>query len=148
MKPNVIRLKRIYEPASTDDGYRILIDRLWPPGVTRDAAAVDRWARELAPSGELRDLYTPGRFEEFASRYRAELASHREALSALRRRAQAAPLTILFSARDPARSSAAVLAEVLRCPDVAGGTAAIALNSAGERGNGDVTPVALVPVAR
>lgn len=111
-----IRLKRIYEPPSPDDGYRVLVDRVWPRGVSRERAALDEWARELAPSDGLRRWFghVPERFDEFARRYRGELAAHPETLRALRRRARAATLTIVFSARDAPRSNAAVLSDVLR----------------------------------
>ena len=110
------QLKRVYDPPSPADGYRVLIDRLWPRGVSRDRAAVDEWARDLAPSDELRRWYghEPERFEEFARRYRAELAGHRDELGELRRRARRQTVTLLFSARDVEHSNAAVLADVLR----------------------------------
>jgi uncharacterized protein YeaO (DUF488 family) len=111
-----IRLKRIYEPPSPDDGYRVLVDRVWPRGVTRERAALDEWARELAPSDALRRWFghAPERFDEFSRRYRGELAAHPDALRGLRRRARTATLTIVFSARDTAHTNAAVLSQVLR----------------------------------
>src|SRR5690349_20928168 len=114
-----IRIKRIYEPASPDDGYRVLIDRIWPRGVTAQHAALDVWERELAPSDELRRWYghTPTRFDEFARRYRAELERHRDELRALRRRARAGTVTIVFAARDAEHSNAAVLFDVLASDD-------------------------------
>lgn len=110
-----IRCKRVYEPAAPDDGYRLLIDRMWPRGISRERAALDEWARDLAPSDELRRWYghVPERFEEFDRRYRAELAAHETELRALRRRARSGGLTIVFAARDSEHSNAAVLAEVL-----------------------------------
>jgi uncharacterized protein YeaO (DUF488 family) len=119
MKRNqTIRCKRIYEPSAPDDGYRLLIDRMWPRGISRDRAALDEWARDLAPSDELRRWYghAPERFEEFGRRYRAELVAHASELHALRRRARSGRLTIVFAARDSEHSNAAVLAEVLRHP--------------------------------
>jgi uncharacterized protein YeaO (DUF488 family) len=111
-----IDIKHIHEPASPDDGYRVLVARLWPRGISKERAALDEWARDLAPSDELRRWYghDPARFEEFARRYRAELASHRAELSALRRRGRAGKVTLLFAARDAQTSNAAVLAKVLR----------------------------------
>src|SRR4051794_5788525 len=97
MKRNeTIRCKRVYEPPDPDDGYRLLIDRMWPRGISRDRAALDEWARDLAPSDELRRWYghAPERFEEFARRYRAELAAHASELRALRQRARSGRLTI------------------------------------------------------
>src|SRR4051794_7245157 len=110
-----IRIKRTYEPASPDDGYRLLIDHIWPRGISRDRAALDGWARELAPSDELRRWYghMPDRFDEFARRYRRELGVHRDKLAALRELARAGTLTLVFAARDTAHSNATVLADVL-----------------------------------
>ena len=111
-----IQVKRIYEPASPEDGFRVLIDRLWPRGVSREHAAVDDWARDLAPSDALRRWYghDPARFEEFARRYRADLDGQRDRLRDLRGRARTGAVTILFAARDREHSNAAVLEEVLR----------------------------------
>jgi uncharacterized protein YeaO (DUF488 family) len=111
-----VRIKRAYEPATPGDGYRVLIDRLWPRGVTKQQARIDEWARELAPSDQLRRWFAhdPAKFDEFARRYRDELAAHRDALDKLRARAGAGTVTIVFGARDAAHSNAAVLAAVLR----------------------------------
>ena len=111
-----IRLKRAYEPAARADGYRVLIDRLWPRGLGRDQLRIDEWARDLAPSDELRRWYRhdPELFDEFRRRYVQELGSQRERLSELRRRARAGPVTIVFAAKDTQHSNAAVLASVLR----------------------------------
>jgi uncharacterized protein YeaO (DUF488 family) len=111
-----VRTKRVYEPAESADGYRVLVDRLWPRGVSRDRARFDEWARELAPSDELRRSYAhdPDRFEQFSTRYREELSSHSARLDELRARAAKEPLTLLYAARDRERNNAAVLAEVLR----------------------------------
>jgi uncharacterized protein YeaO (DUF488 family) len=110
-----VRIKRVYEPASPEDGYRLLIDHIWPRGVSRERAALNAWARELAPSDELRRWYghVPDRFDEFARRYRRELAVHRDQLMALRERSRAGTVTLVFAARDSAHSNAAVLAELL-----------------------------------
>jgi len=110
-----IQIKRIYEPAVPEDGYRLLVDRLWPRGISRRRAALDGWERDLAPTDELRDWYghTPDRFDEFAHRYRRELAAHADVLRELRERSRAGTLTLVFSARDSAHSNAAVLADVL-----------------------------------
>jgi uncharacterized protein YeaO (DUF488 family) len=111
-----IRLKRAYEPAAPADGYRVLIDRLWPRGVARDRAALDEWARELAPSTELRQWFghDPSRFDEFRRRYVEELRRERPRLARLRRRARDGTLTLVYAARDPDHNDAVVLAEVLR----------------------------------
>ena len=111
-----VRIKRAYEAAEPADGYRVLIDRLWPRGVTRQEARLDEWARELAPSPELRRWFghDPSRFEEFRRRYRGELADHEETLRALRRRAREGSLTLVYGARDTEHNGAVVLAELLR----------------------------------
>jgi uncharacterized protein YeaO (DUF488 family) len=111
-----VRTKRAYEPAEPGDGHRVLIDHVWPRGVTRAALRLDGWARELAPGGELRRWFghAPERFPEFRARYRDELAAHPEALEELRARARSGGLTIVYAARDREHNDAAVLAELLR----------------------------------
>ena len=111
-----IRLKRAYEPAAPADGYRVLIDRLWPRGVSRHRAKLDDWDKELAPSAELRQWFghDPRRFEEFRRRYIEELRNERPRLTALRRRARDGTLTLVYSAHDTEHNDAVVLAEVLR----------------------------------
>jgi uncharacterized protein YeaO (DUF488 family) len=111
-----VRLKRAYEPAAAPDGYRVLIDRLWPRGVTREEARLDEWARELAPSAELRRWFghDPSRFEEFRRRYLDELAAQEQKLRELRRRAREGTLTLVYAARDSEHNDAVVLAELLR----------------------------------
>ena len=111
-----VRLKRAYDPPAASDGYRLLIDRLWPRGVSKENARLDEWARELAPSSELRRWFghEPARFEEFRRRYTAELAAQDEKLRELRRRAREGTLTLVYGAQDPRHNDAVVLAEVLR----------------------------------
>ena len=111
-----VRTKRVYDPADPADGQRVLIDHVWPRGVTRERARLDEWARELAPSDELRKWFdhVPERFSEFRSRYREELAAQPERLDRLRRCAQNGPLTIVYAARDREHNNAVVLAEFLR----------------------------------
>jgi uncharacterized protein YeaO (DUF488 family) len=111
-----VRTKRIYEQADPRDGYRILIDPVWPPGISKDHGHLDEWARELAPSDELRKLFErfPVHYETFAFRYRHELSTKSTRLDELRRRASTGPLTILYAARDQAHNSAMVLAALLR----------------------------------
>ena len=111
-----VRLKRAYEPAAEDDGYRVLVDRLWPRGVSREKARLDEWARELAPSAELRRWFghDPARFDEFRRRYREELTPRANELEELRGRARSGRLTLVFGARDMERNDAIVLAEILR----------------------------------
>jgi uncharacterized protein YeaO (DUF488 family) len=111
-----VRLKRAYEPAGPSDGYRVLIDRLWPRGVSRRQAKLDDWEKQLAPSPELRRWFghEPRRFEEFRRRYTEELRDERPRLTALRRRAREGTLTLVYSAQDTEHNDAVVLAEVLR----------------------------------
>jgi uncharacterized protein YeaO (DUF488 family) len=110
-----IHLKRACEPASPDDGTRILVERLWPRGVSKAEAALAAWDRDIAPSPELRKWYAhdPARWEEFRARYRSELDGHAPDVERLRALARSGPLTLVFAARDPERSSAAVLRELL-----------------------------------
>jgi uncharacterized protein YeaO (DUF488 family) len=111
-----VRLKRAYEPAAATDGSRVLIDRIWPRGVSREEAHLDEWARELAPSGELRRWFShdPDRFAEFRRRYRAELTAQEAKLRELRQRARQGTLTLVYAARDTEHNDAVVLAELLR----------------------------------
>jgi uncharacterized protein YeaO (DUF488 family) len=111
-----VRLKRAYDPAVRSDGYRVLIDRLWPRGVKKEDAKLDEWARELAPSGELRRWFghEPDRFDEFRRRYTRELAAQDEKVRELRRRAREGTLTLVYGARDTELNDAVVLAEILR----------------------------------
>lgn len=111
-----VRLKRAYDSPEPTDGYRVLIDRLWPRGVSRDRAKLDDWEKELAPSTDLRQWFghEPERFDEFRRRYIEELRCQRPRLTALRRRARRGTLTLVYSAHDTERNDAVVLAEVLR----------------------------------
>lgn len=112
-----VRVKRVYEPPHRSDGARILVDRLWPRGVRKQDLAFDQWAKDVAPSPELRTWYghRPERFEDFRRRYVEELRSGqaRDAYEALRRRAGEGAVTLLTATRDVERSGAAVLAETL-----------------------------------
>lgn len=110
-----IKLKRAYEPNSSTDGKRILIDRLWPRGVTKEAAAIDAWYRDLAPSTELRQWFghDVDRWNEFRRRYVAELNDHREQLDELRRLARKGRVTLIFGASDEKHNDAVVLKSVL-----------------------------------
>jgi uncharacterized protein YeaO (DUF488 family) len=111
-----VRLKRVYQPAGRSDGYRVLIDRLWPRGVSTLRSELDLWERELAPSPELRLWFghRPERFHEFRRRYEEELREQRPRLSELRRRAREGTLTLVHTAHDAEHNNAVVLAEVLR----------------------------------
>jgi uncharacterized protein YeaO (DUF488 family) len=111
-----VRIKRIYDPPDSDDGYRVLIDHVWPRGVSRERAQLDEWARTLAPSDELRKWFDhrPPRFADFRARYRAELAAQSELVDNLRQRAASGRVTVLYAARDREHNNAVVLAELLR----------------------------------
>ena len=111
-----VRLKRAYDPAEAADGYRVLVDRLWPRGVSKEKAQLDEWARELAPSSQLRTWFghDPARFDEFRRRYLEELAAHEAKLAELRERASEGTLTLVYAARDSEHNDAVVLADVLR----------------------------------
>jgi uncharacterized protein YeaO (DUF488 family) len=110
-----VRLKRIYEAAADDDGARVLVDRLWPRGVSKTRAALTTWCKDIAPSPELRRWFghEPSRWPEFAERYRAELRQNAELIAALRAMARQGPLTLLFGARDEAHNEAVVLRDYL-----------------------------------
>ena len=111
-----VQLRRAYDPVAATDGYRVLIDRIWPRGVKREEADLGEWARELAPSTELRTWFghDPARFEEFKRRYTEELACHDGKVRELRRRAREGTLTLVYSARDTEHNDAVVLVEILR----------------------------------
>jgi uncharacterized protein YeaO (DUF488 family) len=111
-----VRTKRVYDPVEAADGHRVLIDHLWPRGVTRERARLDSWVRELAPSDELRKWFDhdPERFDEFRYRYRDELAAQAGRIDDLRRRAASGTLTIVYAARDREHNNAVVLAEIVR----------------------------------
>lgn len=110
-----VKIKRAYEPAEAEDGTRILVDRLWPRGISKQQARFDQWNRELAPSPELRTWFghQVSRWPEFSRRYRLELAGHAEALGELRRRAKEGPVTLVYAAKDERHNHALVLRSVL-----------------------------------
>lgn len=110
-----ISLKRAYDAPSPRDGYRVLVDRLWPRGVSKDDAKVDAWPKEVAPSDELRKAFHDGklRWGEFRRRYLAELKCQRDVLRELAQRAQKGSVTLLFSAKDEQRNNAVVLKQYL-----------------------------------
>lgn len=113
-----VRLRRVYTDREPADGTRVLVDRLWPRGLAKDAGKVDDWLRAVAPSDDLRRWYghDPARFEEFRQRYRAELADPERAaaLGRLRELARSGPVTLVTATRDVSTSQAAVLADALR----------------------------------
>jgi uncharacterized protein YeaO (DUF488 family) len=113
-----IAIKRAYEAASTKDGYRVLVDGLWPRGVTKAQLEIDAWVREIAPSASLRKWYghKPERWQEFRKKYRQELSKppRKAFLDELIDRARKGQVTLVFGARDAERSNAAVIAEMIR----------------------------------
>ena len=111
-----MRAKRVYDPAEAGDGYRVLIDHVWPRGVSRERARLDDWARELAPSDDLRRWFDhdPARFAEFRTRYRDELAEQAERLASCAIVRLSGPVTIVYAARDREHNNAVVLGELLR----------------------------------
>ena len=106
-----IRLKRAYLPPEPEDGLRILVERLWPRGVTKEKAAIDHWLKDIAPSPVLRKWYghEPEKWPEFQERYRAELAANDDALAQLQGLLEARTVTFIYAAKDEARNSALVL---------------------------------------
>lgn len=112
---STIRLKRAYERPDVDDGIRILVDRLWPRGVSKGAAAIDVWMKDIAPSTALRQWFAhdPVRWEAFRARYAKELRAHADLLEELRARAREGTVTLVYSARDEAHNDAVVLREIL-----------------------------------
>ena len=114
MKP--LRVKRVYDAPSSDDGVRVLVDRLWPRGLKRDNANIDLWLKEVAPSDGLRRWFghDPGRWVEFEKRYRAELAKNAQNVAGLRDLLKGAkPLTLLYAAKDTEHNNAIVLRNFL-----------------------------------
>jgi len=113
-----LQIKRIYELPSKEDGLRILVDRLWPRGVSKKSAALTVWLKEVAPSPELRTWFghEPERWSEFRRRYRAELEANSAAVQHLRDIVRSKPATLLYAARDPAHNHALVLADFLKSP--------------------------------
>ena len=112
-----VRVRRVYEEPADDDGRRVLVDRLWPRGLSKERAHLDHWCKQVAPSPELRKWYghEPDRFDEFTRRYRAELDApeRAEALAHLRELAASGPLTLLTGARRSDISEATVLAGLI-----------------------------------
>jgi uncharacterized protein YeaO (DUF488 family) len=112
----MLRLKRVYETPMKSDGRRILVDRLWPRGLTKRAAQLDEWLKDLAPSADLRRWFAhdPARWPEFRRRYRRELTNHKDLLEMLAGKAVRGRITLVYGARDTAHNDAVVLAAVIR----------------------------------
>ena len=113
-----VQVRRVYDPPAAHDGTRVLVDRIWPRGLTKSKAHLDEWCKEVAPSTELRKWYShdPARFEEFAHRYHIELhqPTRSDALTHLQELAKGRTLTLLTATKQPEISEAQVLAKILR----------------------------------
>lgn len=110
-----VRLKRVYETPARGDGTRILVERLWPRGLTKQRAAVDVWMKDVAPSPELRKWFghDPAKWREFQSRYRKELRERKDAVKSLAQKCSDGPVTLVFAAHDEEHNAAVVLKAVL-----------------------------------
>ena len=111
----MIKLKRVYESPSRQDGLRVLVDRLWPRGLTKQHAAVDWWAKDVAPSTELRKWFghDPARWKQFQIRYRKELQDKKDVLQELREKNKRHTVTLVYGARDQEHNEALVLKDIL-----------------------------------
>jgi uncharacterized protein YeaO (DUF488 family) len=109
------KIKRVYEAREKEDGTRILVDRLWPRGLTKEKAHVDLWLKEIAPSTELRKWFAhdPAKWTEFQTRYKAELKNNPEQLSILKKEITKGPATLLYGAKDEQHNEAQVLRKIL-----------------------------------
>ncbi|PYJ23471.1 MAG: hypothetical protein DME71_02380 [Verrucomicrobia bacterium] len=110
-----VRVKRVYDQPAKADGYRMLVDRLWPRGLKKSEARIDEWLREIAPSTALRKWFKhdPDKWKEFKKKYSAELDDHREQVEKLAREARKRTITLLFSARDTEHNNAVALKEYI-----------------------------------
>ena len=108
-----IRIKRVYEPADQHDGRRILVDRLWPRGLTKEKASIDLWLKDIAPSTELRKWFDhdPGRWEEFKERYLDELKGNSEQIQLLKQELDKGFVTLVYGAKDEEHNQAVVIQE-------------------------------------
>ena len=114
----MFKLKRAYDPAEKSDGFRVLVERLWPRGVTKQKAALDLWLKDVAPSPRLRTWFghDPKKWDEFRKRYRKELKEHGDALDDLRRKARRRTVTLVYGSKDQHHNAAVALKEVLVRP--------------------------------
>jgi uncharacterized protein YeaO (DUF488 family) len=114
-KAHDIQIRRIYEPPRADDGARILVDRLWPRGVSKEEAKLTLWLKDIAPSTELREWFghDPSRWHEFSRRYRAELKANEAAVAEIAEFLKSGRVTLLYGARDTEHNEAVVLADYL-----------------------------------
>ena len=112
----MLKVKRIYDRASPDDGKRILVDRLWPRGLKKEDAKIDEWLKDIAPSDELRKWFAhdPKKWKEFKERYKKELKDKGEILARLKKEVKQGDVTLLYSARDQEHNNAVALMETLK----------------------------------
>lgn len=110
-----IRIKRVYDATGQDDGYRILVDRLWPRGISKEGAHIEEWLKEIGPSNELRKWFghEPPKFPEFKRRYEKELHGQADLLKHIRDLAKKQRLTLVYGAKDEEHNQAVVLRDVL-----------------------------------
>ena len=111
----MIKLKRVYEAVEENDGWRVLVERLWPRGMSKERASLDEWMKEIAPSAELRKWYAHDvdKWPEFKAKYLEELSQKSELVEALSQRSQQGTVTLIYAAHDEQRNSALVLKEYL-----------------------------------
>ncbi len=111
----MIKIKRIYDPASPGDGKRIYIDRLWPRGMKKEEVKIDEWLKEISPSDDLRKWFDhdPSKYEEFKKRYKKELEKYSEILERIKKEGKRKTITLLFSAKDEEHNNATVMREIL-----------------------------------
>jgi len=110
-----IKLKRVYDEVANNDGYRLLVDKIWPRGIKKEDAQLDEWNRDIAPSSDLRKWFghDPDKFDAFAKRYKKELDNQKEDLKRIKEMAKDKRVCLLYGAKDEAHNQAVVLKEVL-----------------------------------
>lgn len=111
----MIKIKRAYDPAANDDGKRVLVDRFWPRGLTKEKALIDAWLKDIAPSNELRKWYShdPAKWEEFKKRYRDELKDKKDILAGLKSESEKRTITLIYSSRETRLNNAEALKELI-----------------------------------
>jgi len=111
----MLKIKRVYDPPSPEDGKRVLVDQLWPRGIRKEDAAIDEWPKEIAPTVEIRRWFghDPAKYEEFKQRYAMELDDKADLIDRIKNEARRGTVTLLFSARDIEHNNATVLKEIL-----------------------------------
>lgn len=114
----MIKLKRVYEPVASEDGFRVLVERLWPRGISKERAALDLWLKEVAPSPKLRSWFghDPAKWEEFRSSYRDEIKTHEDEVAQLQELSRKGDVTFVYAAHDMEHNAAVVLKDYLDYP--------------------------------